>query len=104
MITLDRIRELCEQFGYIPFDISSNEYHIGEVSVFKVCPDEKSEFDLVYWDNIYTLGTRYSSKMLTEEKVIEMIKVNLKNIQAHEERLKQRKAQRMLKEIKEDFQ
>lgn len=103
MITLDRIRELCEQFGYIPFDISSNEYHIGEVSVFKVCPNENSDRDVVYWDNIYTLGTRYSSKMLTEEKVIEMIKVNLKNIQAHEERQKQRLAKRMLDDIQKDF-
>lgn len=103
MITLDRIRELCEQFGYIPFDIVPDEYHIGESSVFKVCPNEKTDMDVVYWENIYTLGKRYASKNLTEEEVIEMIKVNLKNLQEHEEKLKQRLAQRMLNDIQKDF-
>lgn len=104
MITLDRIKELCEQFGYIPFDdISPNEYHIGDASVFKVCPNETGDLNVVYWDNIYTLGTRYSSKNLTEEEVIEMIKVNLKNVQAHEERVKQRLAKRMMDDIQKDF-
>lgn len=103
MITLDRIRELCLQFGYIPFDIQPDEYHIGESSVFKVLPNENDENNVVYWETMYTLGTRYSNKTLTEEKVIEMIKVNLKNIQEHEEKQKKRLEQRMLNEIKEDF-
>lgn len=103
MITLDRIRELCEQFGYIPFDIQPDEYHIGESSVFKVLPNESDELNVVYWETMYTLGTRYSNKNLTEEKVIEMIKVNLKNLQAHEELKKKKLVQRMLKEINEDF-
>ncbi len=103
MITLDRIRELCEQFGYMPFDISPNEYHIGESSVFKVCPEETDKLNVVYWETMYTLGKRYSNENLTEEKVIEMIKANLKNYQIHEEMRKKKLAQRMLNEIKEDF-
>ena len=103
MITLDRIRELCEQFGYMPFDIAPNEYHIGESSVFKVLPDETDELNVVYWDDMYTLGTRYSNEKLTEEQVIEMIQVNLKNLQAHEEFKKKKRVQRMLNDIKEDF-
>lgn len=103
MITLDRIRELCEQFGYIPFDIQPDEYHIGESSVFKVLPNETNENNVVYWETMYTLGTRYSNKNLTEEKVIEMIKVNLKNLQEHEEKQKKRLEQRMLSDIQKDF-
>lgn len=103
MITLDRIRELCEKFGYIPFDIQPDEYHIGESSVFKVLPNETNELNVVYWETMYTLGTRYSNKKLTEEKVIEMIKVNLKNLQEHEEKQKKKLEQRMLNDIKKDF-
>ena len=104
MITLDRIRELCEQFGYVPFDVQPDEYHIGESSVFKVLPNETDELNVVYWENMYSLGKRFSSQKLTEEKVIEMIKENLKHVQAYEEIRKKKLAQRMLKDIKEDFQ
>lgn len=102
MITLDRIRELCLQFGYKPFDREPNEYHIGESSVFKVLPNETSK-NVVYWDTMYTLGTRYSNTDLTEEKVIEMIQVNLKGVQAHEEMRKKKLEHRMLSSIQEDF-
>ena len=102
MITLDRIKELCAQFGYKPFDNAPDEYHIGESSVFKVLPNE-SKFNVVYWDTMYTLGTRYSNTDLTEEKVIEMIQVNLKGVQAHEEMRKKKLEHRMLSSIQEDF-
>ena len=102
MITLDRIRELCLQFGYRPFDREPNEYHIGESSVFKVLPNEPNK-NVVYWEQMYTLGTRYSNTDLTEEKVIEMIKENLKCVQKHEEMRKKKLEQRMLRIIQEDF-
>ena len=102
MITLDRIRELCLQFGYRPFDKEPNEYHIGESSVFKVLPNEPNK-NVVYWEQMYTLGTRYSNTDLTEEKVIEMIQVNLKCVQKHEEMRKKKLEQRMLRIIQEDF-
>ena len=102
MITLDRIRELCLQFGYKPFDREPNEYHIGESSVFKVLPNETSK-NVVYWDTMYTLGTRYSNTDLTEEKVIEMIKENLKCVQKHEEMRKKKLEHRMWSSIQEDF-
>ena len=52
---------------------------------------------------MYTLGTRYSNTDLTEEKVIEMIQVNLKGVQAHEEMRKKKLEHRMLSSIQEDF-
>ena len=103
MITLDRIRELCLQFGYKPFDNMPDEYHIGESSVFKVLPNETDKLNVVYWETMYTLGQRFSNEDLTEEKVIEMIKVNLKGVQKHEEMIKKRLAQRMLSRIQDDF-
>ena len=104
MITLDRIRELCVQFGYKPFDRVPDEYHIGESSVFKVLPNETDELNVVYWETMYTLGKRFSSKKLTEEQVIEMIKVNLKGFQIHEELRKKRLERHKLEQIKYDFQ
>ena len=103
MITLDRIRELCLQFGYKPFDREPNEYHIGESSVFKVLPNEPNK-NVVYWEMMYTLGTRYSNTDLTEEKVIEMIKVNLKEVQKHEEMRKKKLEHKMLSSIQGDFE
>ena len=103
MITLDRIRELCLQFGYRPFDREPNEYHIGESSVFKVLPNEPNK-NVVYWEQMYTLGTRYSNTDLTEEKVIEMIQVNLKCVQKHEEMRKKKLEHRMLSSIQGDFE
>jgi hypothetical protein len=104
MITLDRIRELCVQFGYKPFDNAPDEYHIGESSVFKVLPNEPDRLNVVYWDTMYSLGTRYSNTDLTEEKVIEMIQVNLKCVQKHEEMRKKRLEHRMLSSIQGDFE
>lgn len=103
MITLDRIRELCVQFGYKPHDREPNEYHIGESSVFKVLPNEPNK-NVVYWDSMYTLGKRYFNTDLTEEKVIEMIKVNLKCVQKHEEMRKKKLEHRMLSSIQGDFE
>lgn len=102
MITLDRIRELCLQFGYKPHDREPNEYHIGESSVFKVLPNEPDK-NVIYWDSMYPLGTRYSNTDLTEEKVIEMIKENLKGVQKYEEMRKKKLEHRMLSSIQEDF-
>jgi hypothetical protein len=53
---------------------------------------------------MYTLGTRFSNTDLTEEKVIEMIQVNLKGVQAYEEMKKKRLEQRMLSKIQGDFE
>lgn len=104
MITLDRIRELCEQFGYKPFDNVPNEYHIGESSVFKVLPNDPDNLNVVYWESMYTLGKRYSNTDLTEEKVIEMIQVNLKCVQKYEEMKKKKLEYRMLRSIQGDFE
>lgn len=104
MITLDRIRELCLQFGYKPFDRMPDEYHIGESSVFKVLPNETDRLNVVYWETMYTLGKRYSNTDLTEEKVIEMIKENLKGVQKHEEMRKKKLEHRMLSSIQGDFE
>lgn len=105
MITIDRIRELCLQYGYTdvrekyPDIATEEEYAYGETSVFKII-DER---EVCFWEQHYTVGRRMDVKDLDEEKVIKMIEVNRASAITHQMAMKEFAVNRALRRIKEDF-
>lgn len=104
MITIERIRELCSQYGYTDVrdkfpQVIDEEYVFGDTSVFRIV----NETEVCYWETQYMLGKRYQIEDLDEPTVIKMIENNLHNAVVHEKAKKEYKISRELRRIKEDF-